>query len=42
MAAPVKVRGDLSSDELRAFARSSKDPGQVIPKRDEADSSGFG
>ena len=29
MAAPIKVRGDLSSDELRAFARSSKDPGQV-------------
>lgn len=29
MAAPIEVRGDLSSDELRGFARSSKDPGQV-------------
>lgn len=29
MAAPIKVCGDLSSDELRAFARTSKDAGQV-------------
>ena len=29
MAAPVKVRQDLSSDELRGVARSSKDAGQV-------------
>lgn len=29
MAAPIKLRSDLSSYEVRAFARSSKDPGQV-------------
>jgi hypothetical protein len=28
MAAPIKVREDLSSDDLRAFARSSKDAAQ--------------
>ena len=29
MAAPIEVRRDLSSDELRGFARTSKDAGQV-------------
>lgn len=29
MAAAIKLRTDMSSDEVRAFARSSKDPGQV-------------
>ena len=29
MAAPIKLRAEMSSDEVRAFARSSKDPGQV-------------
>ena len=29
MAAPIEVRKDLSSDELRGFARTSKDAGQV-------------
>lgn len=28
MAAPIEVHGDLSSDELRGFARISKDPGR--------------
>lgn len=29
MAARIEVRRDLSSDELRGFARTSKDAGQV-------------
>ena len=29
MAAPIRVRSDLSSDQVRAFSRSSMDAGQV-------------
>lgn len=29
MAAPIRLREDLSSAEVRAFARNSKDAGQV-------------
>ena len=29
MAAPIRVRSDLSSDQVRAFSRSCRDAGQV-------------